>query len=469
MKKRWNSLQLFLLVVILCLQPIFFLIESSSTSVPGDKISVPLGEPFELAFDNTAYIESADLLVRFVDVTEDSRCPSDVQCIWAGQVTVVIEVKQNSTNAPLGNFSLTMTGGSTLQTPAVGGYDLRLVRVDPYPISTRTLQLSDYVVTLIVDSSSAGDVIRGGPYVSPNGEFELQLPSGWSGSELLGVVMISPGELKAWKHPISMEAAMIIYELDSAELFEYSGAAIQEGLHDSLLQNNLFIGNCERQDYTFMMLNGLEVLRGIAECTSSAGQYSKTKTYAMMVGERVATITFSANSSQSYEKFEPAFDESISTIRVDDSASIKEGLAEALKLKSNNYHALAQGNNIEVKIQSNSNSSNFGFDEAAKQISFDVEGRNGTNGFAIVTADSVLEPPYTITIDGQPTTHFFMFEDKVNGDNTVQINYQHSSHRISITGTSVAPEFGALPILIAISILATMIISRNLVGRISPR
>ena len=463
-------MHILVLVLILCLQPIFFFIESSATSVPGDKISVPLGEPFELAFEKTAYIESADLLVRFFNVTEDSRCPADVQCIWAGQVTVVIEVKQNTTNAPLGNFSLTRTGGSILETPTVGGYDVLLVRVDPYPISTRTLQLSDYAITLLIDSSSAGYIIRGGAYVSPYGDLEIQLPKGWSGLDSLGVVMISPDGLKAWKHPISMEAAMIIYELEGTEMFAYSGAAIQEGLHDSLIQNSLLISKCERQGYTFMMINGTEVLQGIAECTSNEGQYSKTKTYAIMVGERVATITFSANSSQSYEKFEPVFDESISTIRVDDSVGIKEGMAEALGLESSNYQVLARDNNIELDIQSNSNVSNFRFDEAAKQILFDVEGGNGTNGFAIVSADSVLEPPYTITIDGQPTTHFFIFEDKVNGENTVQINYQHSSHHVAITGTSVVPEFnGAYPLLIAISILATMIISRNLIGRISPR
>ena len=33
-----------------------------------------IGQPFSLAVNQTAYIGSADLAVRFVSVTEDSRC-----------------------------------------------------------------------------------------------------------------------------------------------------------------------------------------------------------------------------------------------------------------------------------------------------------------------------------------------------------------------------------------------------------
>lgn len=291
------------------------------------------------------------------------------------------------------------------------------------------------------ESSSAGDIIRGGAYTSPYSDLQIQLPAGWSGLRLLGVAMISPEGLEAWKHPISMEAAMIIVELDGREMLELAGAAVQESFSQILSENNLVIGHCEQQDYSYVILNGMEALQGISECTSDNGVYSKTKTYAIMAGQRVAVMAFTANSSQSYTMYESVFDESVSTARVSNAVSFKDAIAEALDLTTENYSVVARGNSVEVKVQCNSNISNFSFNEEAKQISFDVEGTNGTNGFSIINAEKVLEPPYTVNMDGQPAPNFFIFEDRIAGENTVQINFQHSPHEIAITGSNVVPEF----------------------------
>ena len=35
--------------------------------------------------------------IKFVDVLSDSRCPSDVTCVWAGQVIALVEVYENKT------------------------------------------------------------------------------------------------------------------------------------------------------------------------------------------------------------------------------------------------------------------------------------------------------------------------------------------------------------------------------------
>ncbi len=82
----------------------------------------------------------------------------------------------------------------------------------------------------------------------------------------------------------------------------------------------------------------------------------------------------------------------------------------------------------------------------------------------MTTAEKVLEQPYTITIDGQPTRDFFIFEDKIRGENAAQINYQHSSHEISVTGTNVVSEFplhivGAIAGAIGIVAIVTRITS----------
>src|SRR2546428_6585304 len=55
-----------------------------------------IGQPFSLRFNQTAYIGSADVAVRFISVTEDWRSPSDVVCLWEGQVSIMFVMVQDS-------------------------------------------------------------------------------------------------------------------------------------------------------------------------------------------------------------------------------------------------------------------------------------------------------------------------------------------------------------------------------------
>ena len=55
--------------------------------------TVDLGAEVTLAPGATVSVKAAEMQVRFVSVTEDSRCPRDVTCIWAGEVKVQIEIR----------------------------------------------------------------------------------------------------------------------------------------------------------------------------------------------------------------------------------------------------------------------------------------------------------------------------------------------------------------------------------------
>jgi hypothetical protein len=108
-----------------------------------------VGQPFNLKLKQTAHMESAGIDVTFVNVTKDSRCPSDVTCVWAGQVSIVVDV-----NASGGSqLTLTLSGGQS-EAKSFGNYSIRLADVQPYPVSTKKISLSDYVATLVVDSGN---------------------------------------------------------------------------------------------------------------------------------------------------------------------------------------------------------------------------------------------------------------------------------------------------------------------------
>ncbi len=49
---------------------------------------VPFETVFHLAFDQEVTVGSENLRIRFSEVNEDSRCPVDVICAWAGRLVV---------------------------------------------------------------------------------------------------------------------------------------------------------------------------------------------------------------------------------------------------------------------------------------------------------------------------------------------------------------------------------------------
>lgn len=94
------------------------------TSETPDVLSVPLGESRALP-DGSAAVE-------FLEVLEDSRCPANAMCVWAGRVQVALAVTYGTEQVPV-----TLTLGE-LQDGEGSFYGfpqfiLSLEAVNPYP------------------------------------------------------------------------------------------------------------------------------------------------------------------------------------------------------------------------------------------------------------------------------------------------------------------------------------------------
>ena len=98
------------------------------------------------------------------------------------------------------------------------------------------------------------------------------------------------------------------------------------------------------------------------------------------------------------------------------------------------------GKQVNLLIQSASEITGFNFDQASKKISFQVSGGEST----VVDISSVLNGPYAVSIDGDGS---ITYESSVSSDGreSIRISHDHDTHTITITGTSVVPEF-ALPL-----------------------
>jgi hypothetical protein len=157
---------------------------------PSD-VAAEVGKPFTLKVGQNADVEPLGVSVTFVNVTEDSRCPSDVTCIWAGQVSIVVDVKASGNSS---RIALTLSGGQS-EAKSLGSYSIRLVDVQPYPVSTKKISPSEYVVTLVLESSD--QVMSHGVFVKGQAS-NAAFVAGWNVEKGSGaaVLLLQEGGLK---------------------------------------------------------------------------------------------------------------------------------------------------------------------------------------------------------------------------------------------------------------------------------
>jgi hypothetical protein len=102
-----------------------------------------------------------------------------------------------------------------------------------------------------------------------------------------------------------------------------------------------------------------------------------------------------------------------------------------------------------VQTTSNSTLQSLAFDQPLMQISFDVDGPSGTEGFCNVTVPKTLlrGDSWRITIDDAVITDFTETENVTHS--SLYFTYTHTSARHAIIqGTWVVPEFPSTIILI---------------------
>jgi len=105
-----------------------------------------VGEEFELAVHQTAQMTAENISVTFQEVLEDSRCPVDVTCIWAGLAKVSLQVAVSGQEREISLSTLSPEDSAVFE-----NYTFWLISVRPVPRADQTMDRSAYVVTVRVD------------------------------------------------------------------------------------------------------------------------------------------------------------------------------------------------------------------------------------------------------------------------------------------------------------------------------
>jgi hypothetical protein len=106
-----------------------------------------LDKEFKIKYGQVLTVKGEGLKVKFDSVPEDSRCPTDVKCVWEGDAKILIGVKRGQAKA----FTIELhTNGRFNQTGKYQNYIIKLIAVNPYPKTSAKIKPSDYVATLLV-------------------------------------------------------------------------------------------------------------------------------------------------------------------------------------------------------------------------------------------------------------------------------------------------------------------------------
>ncbi len=107
-------------------------------------VEAAYGERFDLSLGERADV--AGFHVAFARVSEDSRCPEDVQCVHAGNAAAAFGVEREA-----GRATLTLNTDREPRRAAAMGHALRLVELRPRPVGGALPDSEAYEATLVVE------------------------------------------------------------------------------------------------------------------------------------------------------------------------------------------------------------------------------------------------------------------------------------------------------------------------------
>ncbi len=113
--------------------------EPTVSAEPGVAFSLPIGK--------TAVINGDGAKITFKQVREDSRCPTDVTCVWEGDAKIEVTILRTGSPAQMTVLSLHVPNNEV----SSGALQIRFVGLTPVPRQADGTAPRAYVAQLIVN------------------------------------------------------------------------------------------------------------------------------------------------------------------------------------------------------------------------------------------------------------------------------------------------------------------------------
>lgn len=117
---------------------------------PPRQTTATLGRPFGLKVGDAATLTDTDLRIEVRGISEDSRCPVNVTCVWVGRAAVALVLTRGGQPGEVKTLA-TIHGPEKTDRLTYGGYEVRLTAVNPRPASPeQPVRREDYLIELLV-------------------------------------------------------------------------------------------------------------------------------------------------------------------------------------------------------------------------------------------------------------------------------------------------------------------------------
>lgn len=128
-------------LLLLCFSAFGWAQDSTKVKVETPKIiaSLQLGK--------TATIEN--ITIEFVEVVGDSRCAKGVQCVWAGEVVVLVDVFKDEKKLERKKMTFGASGNAH-DIYVSEGLTISALQVIPYPVYKEKIAPEDYKIQLYI-------------------------------------------------------------------------------------------------------------------------------------------------------------------------------------------------------------------------------------------------------------------------------------------------------------------------------
>ncbi len=119
------------------------------TACGSGQATASLDEQFTLLAGETAVITGESLTIKFIEVTADSRCPTGVECVQAGEVRCLMLITYGNSQSSLEFVQL---GGNENTSVDFNVYQITF-KVEPYPQAGKEIKPEDYKMVMTVTKS----------------------------------------------------------------------------------------------------------------------------------------------------------------------------------------------------------------------------------------------------------------------------------------------------------------------------
>ncbi len=109
-------------------------------------IAAQTSQQFKLQVNRQKAVSNGKLTVKFISVLEDSRCPEDTNCVWAGNAKLQIKLSNHKGKSK----TFELNTGLEPQIISFEGYEIKVIDLTPKPRTNIRINRNGYTAIFTV-------------------------------------------------------------------------------------------------------------------------------------------------------------------------------------------------------------------------------------------------------------------------------------------------------------------------------